>query len=129
MDNAGSETNEFEQMATALFNVMRRLREKHEDMTALQVMCLMRVAAKPGIGQRELQIELETGSNSTASRILGMLSQHGTRGAEGLNLVDMKTNPLDRRERRLYLSPKGKRLMVEIMKEMPSVSKKTTVSA
>jgi DNA-binding MarR family transcriptional regulator len=116
--NAGREAEDLTIAADTIYKVMARLRAKHEDLTALQVMCLMRVASKPGISQRSIQKELAAGANSTASRILGILSDVGARGTKGLELIEMRVNPMDRRERLVYLSPKGKKLMTDIAKDL-----------
>jgi DNA-binding MarR family transcriptional regulator len=99
--------------ADKLFRVLRRLRDKHSDMTMLQGQALFLVAMKPGLSQRQLLAELNC-NDSTVARIMALLSDIGDRKGPGLDLVVMKVNPLDRRERLLFLSPKGKRLMEDI---------------
>lgn len=100
--------------AEAMFVALRRLREVHPDMTVLQAMAFLQVAAKPGVSQKAIGTMLEAGADSTASRILGLLADVGFRGTKGLNLVEFRNNPMDRRERLMFLSPKGKRLMVTL---------------
>jgi DNA-binding MarR family transcriptional regulator len=113
----GQDQNPFEGAATALIKVLARLRDRHADMTLQQAMFLFYVAQRPGITQREVYEALGS-SDSVASRTLAILSDVGLRNVAGLELVEMKVNPQDRRERFLSLSPKGKRLMDDILSDL-----------
>jgi DNA-binding MarR family transcriptional regulator len=102
----------------AQFVALRRLREVYPDMTILQAMAFFYVAGNEGVPQKQVREHLEAGADSTASRILGMLADVGFRGTAGVGLLVFKNNPHDRRERLMYLSPKGKRLMASIMSDL-----------
>jgi len=102
----------------AQFVALRRLREVYPDMTILQAMAFFYVAGNEGVPQKQVREHLEAGADSTASRILGMLADVGFRGTAGVGLILFKNNPHDRRERLMYLSPKGKRLMASIMSDL-----------
>jgi DNA-binding MarR family transcriptional regulator len=104
-----------------LLKAFRRLRDRHADMTLLQAMCFFTVATKQGITQRALYEELSA-SDSAASRILAVLSDIGDRKTAGLDLVSMRVNPNDRRERLLYLTPKGRRLIDDIAADLGDVA-------
>ena len=115
-----TEKNPYETVAGALIKVLARLRDRHADMTLLQAMFFFTVAQKPGITQRELYEAL--GSNdSVASRTLAILSDLGSRNTPGLDLIEMRTNPLDRRERIVRLTRKGERLMQDIMDDLAAI--------
>lgn len=103
--------------AAKLYRAFGRLRDRHVDMTLQQAMVFLYVAAHPGIAQRELFKALEV-SDSAASRNLALLSDIGNRGLPGLDIVTMKVNPIDRRERLLDLTAKGKRLLADIMEDL-----------
>jgi len=92
-----------------------RLRDLHPDMTVWQAMVLLTVAATPGIQQRDLYSKLDMG-DSSASRTIALLTDVGARGFAGLDLVTSLTDTADRRMRRLYLTPKGKRKVEELMR-------------
>lgn len=99
--------------AGALLKALGRLRDRHDDMTITQAMFFLFVAHNPGTTQRALYQAL--GSNdSVASRTLAILSDLGARNTAGLDLVTMRVNPNDRRERLLDLTPKGKRLLADL---------------
>jgi DNA-binding MarR family transcriptional regulator len=106
--------NPYTAMASRQLRTLARLRELHQDMTLLQASFLFYVAANPGVTQRRAYEALDT-TDSNAARTLAILSEFGGRNVEPLNLIAMKTNPNDRREKLLELSPKGKRLMDDIM--------------
>ena len=96
---------------------LARLRDLHTDMTLLQAQCLLTVAANPGMTQRSLYSTLGV-SDSLASRVIGLLGEHGSRSVEALNLIVSSVNPDDRRERNCELSPKGRRLMTQIVADL-----------
>lgn len=102
--------------------VLRRLRDLHPDMTVLQAMALFAVAYTPGITQRALYDYLGT-TDSTASRTVAILSDIGGRATEPLNLIEMRVNPNDRRERQTYLTPLGQRLMDDVTLYLQATNK------
>lgn len=104
-------------LAGRLVKALSRLRERHSDMTVLQAMSLFFIAANPGITQRRLYQSLGT-SDSVASRTIAVLTDIGTAHTAALNLVTMKLNPEDRRERLLYLSARGERLVDDIAADL-----------
>lgn len=106
--------------ALHLFSALRHLPDRHVDMTLQQAMAFLYVAAHPGCTQREIFRALDT-SDSAASRNLALLSEFGNRNTPGLELVVMRVNPLDRRERRVELTSKGKRLFADMLRELAPV--------
>jgi DNA-binding MarR family transcriptional regulator len=105
-----------------LLKIFHRLRDRHQSMSILQAMCLVQVAAQPGINQKTLYEELGA-TGSSASRILALLSDVGDRNTAGLDLVKATAGGVANRERKLYLTPKGKRLIEEIVEDLQKDSK------
>ena len=100
-----------------LLKIFHRLRDRYQGMTVLQAMCFVQVAAVPGINQKRLYEELGA-TGSAASRILALLSDIGDRNTAGLDLVKSTMGGADSRERLLYLTPKGMRLLEEIAEDL-----------
>jgi DNA-binding MarR family transcriptional regulator len=92
-------------------------------MTLLQAMFFLVVAANPGLPQRRAYELLDT-NDSNAARTIAILSDIGGRTIEPLDLIKVSIDPLDRRQRLLHLSPKGKELMMTIVGDLdgPSAS-------
>jgi DNA-binding MarR family transcriptional regulator len=95
--------------AKGLFKVLGRLRDRHADMTVLQAMVFLAIAEHPGITQAELSGLLAV-RDSTVSRAVAMLSDIGVRNVGGLDLIEVCVGD-DRRNRELFLTPKGTRLL------------------
>ena len=111
-------TNQQQTYSTSpLLRVLSRLKDQHYAMTVQQAMYLMYIAANPGSTQARAYEGLGS-SDCVAGRTLAILSEQGRQDVMGLNLVVMKINPNDRRERLLYLTPKGQHLMDDIMKDL-----------
>lgn len=111
--------NPYALFSLALSAALQRLRDRHGDMTILQSQAFLLVAANPGISQIEIARVLGM-SDGTASRTFGILADIGRRdrGLDGLDLIKMIINPDDRRLRALTLTPKGRRLMDDIMTDL-----------
>lgn len=103
--------------ASRLVRSLSRFRDLHTDMTVAQLMCFMLIVERPGITQRDLY-QLLGMTDSASSRIVAILSDIGSRGTPGLGLVDMRTNPMDRRERLLYLTHRGSRLAEDMQRDL-----------
>jgi DNA-binding MarR family transcriptional regulator len=117
-----------DQTGSRVYRVLGRLRDRHADMTVLQAMCFFLVSARPGISQRQLMNELDS-NDSTISRILSLLSDLGDRKSAGLDLIEMKVNPNDRRERLMFLSPKGRRFMADVSNDLAIADADVTAPA
>jgi DNA-binding MarR family transcriptional regulator len=104
-------------MAHRMLAALRRLRDRHGDMTILQAMCFLRIAQEQGINQRELYSDLGM-ADSSASRILALLSDIGGRNKIGLDLISLETDKKNRRQHILKLTSKGKRLLDDIYHEI-----------
>src|SRR5262245_12452258 len=108
-----------------LTKALGRLKERHRDITALQVMAFTYIAANPGISARELMGPLGTQTESTISRAIATLSDVGTKEIpEGLGLIVLERSTEDRRRYVLRLSKKGHALMTTIVKDLDGGRKK-----
>lgn len=103
--------------SVALVKALSRLRDLYSDMTILQAMCFLIVAGRPGIAQRELYRELGT-TDSAASRVVALLSDVGSRSGVGLDLIETRIDPEDRRNRILTLTRRGERLIEDIARDI-----------
>ncbi len=103
--------------AVRLSKALSRFNDVHSDMSLLQMMFLLQVAANPGITQRQLWGLLGV-SDGVASRVLAILGPFGSRGTEPLKLVSITVDPNDRRSRILGLTPKGQRLIETIHEDL-----------
>jgi DNA-binding MarR family transcriptional regulator len=104
--------------AVGLLKTLKRLRDQHADMTVFQAQFFVAIASSDPeeVNQRELWRDLDS-SDSVASRTLALLSDIGSRTTTGLDLLVLRTNPMDRRERLVSLSSKGRRLWHDIMND------------
>lgn len=86
------------------------------EITSTLVQVFLAVAEKEG--RTFIEIANITGvATSTVSRVMGVLGEYGSRGSQPLNLVVMKPNLQDRRERLCYLTHKG-RMLAESLQEI-----------
>lgn len=108
-----------------LTKALGRLKERHRDMTALQVMAFTYIAANPGISARALMKPLGTQTESTISRAIATLSDVGTKEIpNGLGLIELERSTEDRRRYTLRLSKKGRDLMNSIANDLNGGRKK-----
>jgi DNA-binding MarR family transcriptional regulator len=115
------DANPYAMIGQALSAALGRLRDRHADMTLLQAQCLFHVASNPGVTQVALCRALDA-SDGTTSRTIAILSDIGGRnGSPGLDLVKLDNNPHDRREKYLSLTPRGKRLMDDLITDLKPV--------
>ena len=71
-----------------------------------------------GLSQRELLNHLESTSITALSRNIADLSALTTRKAPGPGLLELRTDPMNLRVRRVYLTRRGARLVSEIEKAL-----------
>ena len=106
-----------------LTNVALRFRDEDSNMTLLG-MCILLVIAreghKDGMDMSEL-IKLVKSNKSSVSRAIAVFSDVGRREKEGLDLIYLEEDPLDRRYKKIYLSKEGKRLTKDAVKLMESI--------
>lgn len=100
-----------------LTDVFEELRKVHPDMTLNQALVLIRTAMKPGITQREIMRDVGL-ADSTASRIIAILSNIGNRGTGPFELVSLKEAIEDRRQKHITLTHKGRQVVASIIKAL-----------
>lgn len=92
--------------AVRLLRAIEEFRKVNIDATANQMATLIFIALHPGTSQREIceAMHLDAG---TVSRILAVLSDRGSRGKEGLGLIEIEFDETDYRSRVQRLSKRG----------------------
>ena len=78
------------------------------DVTAQRLLILIAVYFHEGLSQRELMNYLEGTSITALSRNLADLSALTTKKAPGPGLLELRTDPLNLRVKRVFLTRKGK---------------------
>lgn len=102
-----------------LFKTMKKMRLLDSDMPLQQILVLLYIASKgKGCTQGELKDHLDMAA-STASRNIAALSKVHRLGKEGLGLIDWHEDLLDRRVKRLHLTPKGRQFMLDLLNLEP----------
>ena len=81
------------------------------DITAQRLLILIAVYFHEGLSQRELLSHLELTSITALSRNLADLSELTTKKLPGPGLLEQRTDPLNLRVKRVFLTPNGKRFM------------------
>lgn len=81
------------------------------DITAQRLLILVAVFFHEGLSQRELLLHLESTSITALSRNLADLSKLTTKKLPGPGLLELRTDPLNLRIKRVFLTKKGKRFM------------------
>lgn len=97
-----------------IYKTLIRFREVDGEMPVQQMLVLLFVAANEGSTQRDLTQALDMAA-STASRNLAALSKVHRLGRAGHGLIDWKEDVLDRRVKRLHLTPRGRQFMKELL--------------
>jgi DNA-binding MarR family transcriptional regulator len=96
----------------ALDRALRYARAKlSPDITAQRLLILIAVYFHEGLSQRELLGHLEQTSITALSRNLADLSNLTTKKLPGPGLLELRTDPLNLRVKRVFLTAKGKRFM------------------
>lgn len=87
-----------------------RFARKHlsADVTAQRLLILIAVYFHEGLSQRELLSFLESTSITALSRNLADLSAMTTRKVPGPGLLELRTDPMNLRVKRVYLTRKGR---------------------
>ena len=81
------------------------------DITAQRLLILLHVYFNEGMSQRELLDTLDSISITALSRNLADLSALTTRKTIGPGLLELRTDPMNLRIKRVHLTPKGRRLV------------------
>ena len=103
--------------AKRLIRIFGRLRELYADMTVVQALVFLSIAAQPDQLQREIHKPLGI-SSSLVSRVVAHLGEFGDRHGEGaMHLVESYATLADRRGKFLRLTGKGHALMAAICRD------------
>lgn len=96
----------------ALDRALRFARAKiSPDITAQRLLILIAVYFHQGLSQRELLSHLESVSVTALSRNIADLSKLTTKKQRGPGLLELRTDPLNLRVKRVFLTKKGTRFM------------------
>ena len=79
------------------------------DLTVSDVLTFLHAAEAEGLSVKDVQERMHF-SQSTASRTVNKLGQHGTRTKAGLSLLQTEENPGERRKVSVRLSVRGRKL-------------------
>ena len=77
------------------------------DVTAQRLLILICVYFNQGLSQRDLLTKLESTSITALSRNLADLSDWTTRKKKGPGLIELRSDPMNLRIKRVYLTDKG----------------------
>lgn len=81
------------------------------DITAQRLLILIGVYFHEGLSQRELLNFLDSTSIAALSRNIADLSSFTTKKIAGPGLLELRTDPMNLRVKRIYLTAKGRRFM------------------
>ncbi|NPU64581.1 MarR family transcriptional regulator [Bradyrhizobium sp. 83012] len=90
-----------------IIKVLEEFRKINPDITANQMLTFLHIGVNPGVSQKKLT-ELVNVDDATVSRISALLSERGSRGREGLKMIEIKLDENDYRFRVQHLSRGGK---------------------
>ena len=95
-----------------LENALRFARSKlTADITAQRLLILIGVYFHEGLSQRELLKYLDSTSITALSRNIADLSALTTKKTPGPGLLELRTDPMNLRVKKIYLTAKGRRFM------------------
>lgn len=96
----------------ALDNALRFARsELSADVTAQRLLILICVYFNQGLSQRELLTKLDSTSITALSRNLADLSAWTTRKQQGPGLIELRSDPMNLRVKRVYLTSAGEKFV------------------
>jgi DNA-binding MarR family transcriptional regulator len=96
-------------------NAIEVFREFDTAFPASYMVALLLVATKPGKGSSDYAKDLGV-AQAVASRLMLEIGQKSRRGGEGLGLIDSISDPMDLRQRQVFLTPKGKQVIKKILR-------------
>lgn len=89
-------------------------RTMYADIPATSVEVFLQVAIAPGISSKDLVSRVGV-SQSAISRHLALLGDYDWKGGDGLGLIDLIEDPVDRRTKVAFLKPKGQALAAKLV--------------
>lgn len=114
----------------ALYRALQEVRRSvAPDITVQRLMILLAVYANEGLSQRELLDCLDGCSITALSRNLADLSRLTSKKRPGPGLVEARVDPMNLRVRRVYMTPKGRRLVARIDRSLTGRGKAQSTKA
>ena len=99
-----------------LLSCLEVFRQVDQEMPSQRIVLFLLVASRPGMRMSDVAKKLGL-SSSAVSRNLSELSKWGIGiNKPGVDLLYAEENPQDRREKMIYLTPKGERLVETLNK-------------
>lgn len=93
--------------------IIDEFRKINQDITANQMLVLLRIGEHPGITQNKLA-EATGLRDGTISRICALMSERGHQGRDGLNVISINPVPGDYRAKGQSLINGGKKLYASV---------------
>src|SRR5688500_10463579 len=93
-----------------------RLREVNNEIQANSIAVLIEIALNPGIISRDLKSKTDIPAPTLSRILLTMMARNRNR-EEGYGLVEMRENPDNRREKRIFLTEKGEAFVKRLSEE------------
>lgn len=110
------------QNIVALDRALRYARSRlSADITAQRLLILIGVYLHEGLSQRELLNHLESTSITALSRNIADLSILTTRKTPGPALLELRTDPMNLRVKRVFLTRKGRAFVKQWVSSMDSL--------
>lgn len=100
-----------------LVSCVNKVKKIDPDLRTQAVLLLLAVMDDPGHPQVHYQDKFKI-PRSTASRYVSQLGPWAAFNTPGLGLIDAQENPQNRREKQLWLTPKGQRLAQDLIAEL-----------
>jgi DNA-binding MarR family transcriptional regulator len=112
----GEAANPFFSVSGRFFAALSRLKSLHGEMTVLQAICLFYIAQNKQVSQQSLCQDVGIKSG-VATRTVTVLARPGRGRLPSLCLVEVIEDPKDHRHHLLSLTPRGRRLLEEILRD------------
>lgn len=96
-----------------LLRGMEELRKYDPDMPSQMVLCFLIAATKPSVSMREV-VDLTGLSQASVSRNFAALSKVHRLGTPGLDWVDSREDPAERRRKLVTLTAKGRKVAEDL---------------
>lgn len=103
--------------AQSLLNAVRTAREEMGDVTLARLEALLVVAVEKDLSQREMGDRMRLGK-STVSQIVLNLSPSDALRRPGPGFVKQSIDPMERRRKVINLTPKGERVVRNVVEAM-----------
>jgi DNA-binding MarR family transcriptional regulator len=105
--------NQTAKAARKVASIIEEFRKLNAEMQAQQMAIFLAVVAKPECTVTDLA-NITGHSTGTVSRNVAALSKIHRKGMPGLDIIQAKEDVLDRRNKRITLTPKGQRVMAAL---------------